>query len=52
MANSAISKFTPFDKNYYKIATYIFQKYAYINFEDLSLLKSFQIDFEYWTKEN
>ncbi len=52
MASLPISEIILSDEDYCKIATNVFQKYARANFEDSSLLEAFQIDFEYFTKEN
>lgn len=40
------------DKNYGIITTNVFQKYVYINFQDLSFLETFSINFESWIKKN
>lgn len=47
MTNSPILEVLLSNKNYCKTATNLFQKYACANFEDLSLLEAFQIDFEH-----
>lgn len=39
MASLPISKIILSNKNYYKLITNTFQKYVYVNFEDLHFLK-------------
>lgn len=46
MINLSILKTISYNKDYYKITIDIFQKYAYVNFENSSFLKAFQIDFK------